>query len=833
MTGYPSLVAPRGSLAGIRVVEWGTDVTAPYCAKLLGDLDADVVKVEEPPYGDPARPRADMDPDAYRVALGTFEFLNGGKRSITLRVTDEASSHRFRRLLSDADILIHNQTARRISELGMDFASLTRANPRLVVTALTPFGATGPYRDWKACNAILSHLGNLARTTWDGMDPTTTPPMKPPGRFVDIVTGVAGAAATLGALMASEASGEPQLVDVSGWDAAFFCIYPQMMYVTYEGRAPNVRGPYRPVRAPMGYLPCGDGYLWVASPQPRHWQALTEILGAPDLGNEPLFSTPLSRADFWDVLEPILIAKLASWSKDDLFRACQERGVPVVPAYSVREAIRSEQVISRGSLVGVDHPQLGRIVMPGNPCRLSETPPLTGRRAPSFGEHTVEIDAERDRGVDRKTATKTDDIAALPHALPLSGVRVLDLSWVLAGPLCGQVLTRFGADVIKVESERIADTARVSPPFADGVKGQEQSGYHAALANGKRTLTVDFSKPAGLQVIKDLVRVSDVVLENFSPGTMERVGLGYDVLRSLRKDIILVSVSGLGQTGPLRSYRTLGHQIFALSGLSVLASPPGSPPAKLRGGGADPIAALYAALATLAALRHRRQTGAGQRIDLSMLEAALAQMPEAIMEVTLNGREPDRQGNNEVGHAPVGCYRCKGGDSWIAIAVHDDEEWAGLCRVLDQSAWIGDPRFRGPARRTENIAVVDRAISDWTRDMDPQAAMVMLQAAGVPAGVSYDDAQVLADPHFRARGFMDAVDHHKNGIRRVAGVPWKISSMPVPASPPRVPRMNEHNDFILGEVLGLSAEQIEQLRAQGVIPLKGAEAPAMSDAVVA
>jgi crotonobetainyl-CoA:carnitine CoA-transferase CaiB-like acyl-CoA transferase len=832
MTELSFVERHRGALEGIRVVEWGTEITAPYCAKLLADLGADVVKVEEPPHGDPARPHASMDPDAYRLAVGTFEFFNGGKRSITLRVTDEAGSQRFRRLLSHADILIHNQTPRRISELGMDFASLTRANPRLVVTALTPFGQTGPYRDWKACNAILSHLGNLARTTWDGMDPTVTPPMKPPGRFVDIVTGVAGAAATLGALMASEASGEPQLVDVSGWDAAFFCIYPQMMYVTYEGRAPNVRGPYRPVRAPMGYLPCGDGYLWVASPQPRHWQTLTEILGLPDLGTEPLFATPLSRADFWDILEPILIAKLANWSKDDLFRACQERGVPVVPAYSVREAIRSEQVISRGSLVAVDHAQLGRIVMPGNPCWLSESPPLTGRRAPGLGEHTVEIDADADRGTDADVDAN-DHVAVASQVLPLSGVRVLDLSWVLAGPLCGQILTRFGAEVIKVESERIADTARVSPPFADRIKGQERSGYHAALANGKKTLTVDFSKPAGLQVIKDLVRVSDVVLENFSPGTMERVGLGYDVLRALKKDIILVSVSGLGQTGPLRSYRTLGHQIFALSGLSVLASPRGSPPAKLRGGGADPIAALYAALATLAALRHRRRTGIGQRIDLSMLEAALAQMPEAIMEVTLNGHEPDPQGNSEIGHAPVGCYRCMGEDKWIAIAIHDDEEWAGLCNAMEQSAWAGDPRFRGAERRTENSAVIERAISDWTCGMEPQAAMIRLQAARVPAGVSYDDAQVLADPHFRARGFMDAVDHHAHGIRQVAGVPWKISTMPVPASPPRVPRMNEHNDVVLGEVLGLSAEQIEQLRAQGVIPPLGAEAPAMSDAVVA
>jgi crotonobetainyl-CoA:carnitine CoA-transferase CaiB-like acyl-CoA transferase len=618
----------------------------------------------------------------------------------------------------------------------------------------------------------------------------------------------------MGGLMARDVSQQPQFVDVSAWEAAFLTNFPSMMTPPYEGRALDFRRPHRRSRAPMGYMACRDGYLWVAALQPRHWEGLTRVLGVPELADEPLFANPAGRAEYWDVLEPILAARLQEWTKDDLFHACQAVGVTVVPAYDMREAIESEQVRGTGFFVSVEHPVMGKLVMPGNPCRLGATPPHSAA-APRLGQHTDDV------LISPRPHQDSAPFASPESELPLHGVRVLDLAWVLAGPLSSQILCRLGAEVIKVESDRVTDISRISPPFADGENHPEKSGYYAALAVGKKTCTIDMSKPEGLAIVKRLVELSDIVVENFSPGTLARMGLGYKELRRIRPNIILLSISALGQTGPLRSYRAFGLQLFAMSGLSILSAQPGAPPAVVRGGGADPVTGVYAALAALIALRHRNRTGEGQHIDISMLETTLAGMPDAAMEVTLNGRLPQPVGNAEAGHYPVDCFRCQGDDAWLAIAVHNDTEWRALCHALADSSMLEDPRFRTPPLRLQHREALARRIETWTSRCTAEDAMTRLQAAGVPAGVSYNDAEVQANGHFRQRGFMELVDHHDCGERYVAGVPWKISGVPDPSTPRRVPRWGEHNDYVLGELLGFSDQQVDQLIAAGVVSRRG------------
>lgn len=816
----------QGALSGVSVVEWGTLVTAPYCAKLLADLGADVIKVEEPAGGDVARyVQPSREKGTGPEQGGLFQYVNAGKRSVLIDPEGTAGRDALLGLIARADLFVHNQAPDRVDRLGLDFTVLARLNAQLVVTSLTPFGAEGPYRNWRGNNLVVSHIAGLAKkTTWEGLDLKAHPPLKPAGYYADFMAGLAGAVASMGGLMARDVLGKPQFVDVSAWEAAYVSPFPTTVYPPYEGYGVNFRrDPGQSAvsgREPHRYMACGDGYIWVAVLQPRHWEQFTQVLGVPELAEDRRFLTPLDRGSHWDALEPILSEKLGEWPREKLFHECQANGIPVVPAYHVMEAVDLDHRGVTNFLVSVDHPVLGTVEMPRNPCRLSETPPVS-RPAPLLGEHSAEILGASGRAGDLGPLQRSSraNVTGGKGSLPLSDLRVLDFSWVLAAPLATQMLSRFGAEVIKVESERNVDIARVSPPFADGVSGPENSGYFSTLNVGKKTFTVDLRQAQGLAIVKDLVRICDVVVENFSPGTLERLGLGYDELRKIRPDMIFVSVSAFGQTGALRSYRAFGLQLFALSGLSVLSSPPDAPPAVLHGGGADPLAAYYATLATLAAIQHRRTTGQGQQVDISMLDATMAHFADAVMEVTLNKQAPLPVGNAEDGYVLADCFPCKGEDAWVAITIRDRDEWHSLCRAIGDSTQDEDVPIWGPdGPSPEEGRQLRQQISTWTRESVAEDAMKALQAAGVPAAVSYDDMQIQSDPQFQGRGFMELIDHHEAGQRYVASVPWRISGIPHSSILKSVPRMNEHANYVLRELLGLSQEQVDELASAGVVP---------------
>lgn len=803
-------------LSGICVLEWGDLVATPYCGKLLGMLGARVVKIEES-HGDASRslpPFAEGWQGSERSYL--YQYLNTGKESVKLDLESEEGRGALKRSLAWADIVLHGQSKKRLSELGIDFSS---PHGDAVVCAVTPFGVDGVYSDWKACNMTLSHLAGLGVVThWDGMNAESTSPVRPPGYYADFVAGAAAAVAALGGLAARDVTGRSQLVDVSVWDAAVLSAFHNMLYPYYERRAPNYRKRHRVGRAPMGYMTCADGYVWAAVLTPRHWSAFTKMLGVPELGDELMFTSALARGEYWDVLEPILAPRMATWPKDILFHEAQQLGIPIVPLYDVREALTTAQVRSRGFITEVAHPLLGKLSMPGAPYRSNAMQPVISA-APTLGQDTDAFLSELTQSA-RDVATSTE---IRRDGLPLSGIRVLDLSWVLAGPLCGQMLVHLGAEVLRVESNQVTDISRVNPPFADGQQGSERSAFYAALAAGKKTVTIDLTVPDGLRLVKELVKHCDVVIENFSPGTLDRLGLGYNVLRQLKPDILLVSISGAGQTGPLSAYRFYGLQISAMSGLSAATGLPGNPPAVTRASGADPIAAIYATFATLAALRQRSRTGFGQAIDVSMLESTLAQMPDAVMDATMNGRTPQPEGNAEPGACLSECYRCRGDDKWVAIAIHSEAEWESLCRVIGRPELISSVDDHRTALRPEQSSEIGDAITNWTSSHSADDAMALLQGAGVPAGVSYDALEIVSNGHFDHRGFMEEVDHHLCGIRRLPGVPWKISSVTV-ADKRRVPVKGEHTIEVLRTVLNLTETEITDLLDHGVIGTAASDA---------
>jgi len=410
---------------------------------------------------------------------------------------------------------------------------------------------------------------------------------------------------------------------------------------------------------------------------------------------------------------------------------------------------------------------------------------------------------------------------------PLDGLRVLDFGWVAVGPVIGSLLAEMGAEVIKIESSRRLDYCRLLPPTPSVRREQPDRAPVAAdldmvsmfhnYNRGKLGITVDLRHPGAPALLRRLVARSDVVLENFSPGVLRRIGLHYEALREVRPDLVMISCSAAGQDGPWSELKTFAPSLSSLAGLEVLIGYPGERVlGALAYGYADPSNAHHGALAVLAALWHRQRTGQGQYIDMSQLEATVGLTVEPLMDWFMNGRVWGRQGNDHLSMAPHGHYPCRGDDAWVSIAVEDDRAWTRLVAALGDVPWAREPRFAALAGRRAHLAELDARLAEWTRERTGWEATEILQRAGVAAFPVYGLDEQAADPHFQARGLMARPEHPRIGPMQVYAHPIKLGATPggVTAT---APMLGEHNDHVFRELLGLSAVEIERLRAEGVI----------------
>jgi crotonobetainyl-CoA:carnitine CoA-transferase CaiB-like acyl-CoA transferase len=406
---------------------------------------------------------------------------------------------------------------------------------------------------------------------------------------------------------------------------------------------------------------------------------------------------------------------------------------------------------------------------------------------------------------------------------PLSGIRVCDFTWIIAGPTCTRVLADFGADVIRVEHAQAADAVRFGRPIVGDAPTMNNSGFFNYINRNKRSITLNVRHPLGLETVKRLIAVSDVVVENFSSRVMESWGLGYDEQRAIRPDIIYCSISGFGHSGRDRDYTTWGPTAQALSGLTVTSGLPGLPPAGWGFSFMDHQAGYTAASAVMMALHHRHRTGEGQQIDISQVEAGIVFNGPAILDYTVNGRPWRRQGMPpgnrawEPRVAPHNTYPCRGHDRWVAIAVMSDAEWEALVRALGEPAWARDPRFATNGGRLAHQDDLDALLSAWTAERDDYAVMALLQAAGVRAGVCQRASDRRErDPQLAARGWWHTLDHPEMGSVECDGVVPRLSRTPGAVAAP-APCIGEHTYDVLTGVLGLDAAAIDDLDASGAL----------------
>lgn len=403
--------------------------------------------------------------------------------------------------------------------------------------------------------------------------------------------------------------------------------------------------------------------------------------------------------------------------------------------------------------------------------------------------------------------------------LPLSGIRVLDLGQVYAGPTCARILCDLGAEVIKVEGIHRMDVIRnVFLAENDGSGDYWNRGAYYVFRNvGKRSVVLEFTDSRAVELFRRMVGTFDIVVENFTPRVMKNLGLGYESLRQLRPDIIVISMSGYGQSGPWRDYAAYGTGLEAVSGICSLTGYRDGPPTRTGISFTDPMTGLMGAGAVLLALHYRRRTGKGQLIDLSQHEAAIPLIGHALMDLVMNQRQPSRRGNRDPVAAPQGCYRCRGADDWLVISVANDAQWLRLAETVGHPEWAEDERFADILSRHRYHDQLDALIESWTREQDHVEAMHVLQRAGVTAAAVLNGKEVLLDPHLRERGAFDMVEvpgAGKRPVPRVLGA--RFSRFEAKARGP-APKLGEHNHEVLHELLGLSEEEMTRLEEEGVI----------------
>jgi crotonobetainyl-CoA:carnitine CoA-transferase CaiB-like acyl-CoA transferase len=805
-------------LEGVKVLELGHMVSAAYATKLMADLGADVIKLEEP-AGDHARQRGPFPGgNVDREKSGLFLYLNTNKRGVTVDLQQE--QEKLSNLVAWADVLMHNYPPAQMAELGIDYNKFRQINPRLVMCSVTPFGLTGAYKDYKAYELTLTNAGGWAWLSPGASDQPDQPPLKAFGQQADFQGALCAATVALAAYYRALESGVGEHIDLSVQSYTASFLEQNFVYYTYLGRIASRLG--RRLLSPWGIFQCQDGLIFLLAVEEDQWQRLVELMGNPEWASWEIFKDQANRSKNFDVLKMYLEEWLQGWKVEELWRTGQARRICLAPVFTMAQMATQEQLHSRNFFVEVNHPRAGTLTHLGSPYKLHEPWWQIRRPAPLLGQHkqdVLSLSSEVSSSKSQVSSSQPLNPSTL-HPTPrrlLEGVRVADFTWVWAGPYCTMHLAHLGAEVIKIESRARVDITRRLPLYPKDMKGGvNRSGLFNQWSIGKKSLLLNLAQPESIAIVKELIKKSDVVVENFATGVMEHLGLSYEEIKKIKPDIIMASISGYGHTGPQKNYMGYGPAMAPLTGLSALTGYVDGPPQEVGISLGDPNGGINAAVAICAALAARERTGQGQYIDTSMWEATAALMPEGWMEHVMNGIELPRVGNRDAWMSPHNCFRCAGEDEWVSIACGTEEEWQALCQAIGQAQLASEARFRTARARKAHEDELERLLTEWTRQHDKWEVTRLLQAAGVAAFPSMNSKDLAEDPHLNERGFFARLPHPEVDVQVHTGIPWLLTNAPNGVQMP-APLLGEHTDQVMREILGYSDQDITRLKEEKVL----------------
>ncbi len=827
------------ALADIRVLDLSTPL-AEATGRILADLGAEVIKIE-PPGGCEARfappfLTAPSARNAYRSELPGGDGVESlfwrawgqGKQSVVLDLDSASDREKFLALVDTADILIESFTPGVMDAKGLGAAALRARNPMLLYVSVSPFGQTGPLAQAPATDLTLSAAGGLLNMTGDG----DRPPV-PVGLPETAHLGATQAAAdVLMALYARHRTGVGQHLDTSIQAAVLW----SLMYVTdfaAVGQDPPQTGDDRAKRSgtmviiPGLYLPsiepCKDGYvamvLVLAAQGAFGFNAAMKWIGQqggldPDLMKidwmtwiQQIQQGTLTVADGNRAIDQLL-AFLKTMTKAEVQEQAVKQKWLISPINLAPDLLTDPQLLSRNFWIDFDGYKV-----PGPFARLSATPIRYERPAPKLGQDQHLVSATT-----RRPARPVLTMKEKPRTQIFEGLKIADFSWIAAGPLISKDLANLGATVLRVETEKRVDTLRFLPPWI-GPPGTTTGHTAANMNQSKKGVAIDFTTPRGLEVAHRMAEWADVVVENFTPGTAERLGLDYETLRQKNPSLVMLYTCMRGQTGPERKHTGFGIHGAALGGFIGVTGWRDRKPNMPWGAYTDFISPRYALSALCAALHHRDVTGEGQMIDVSQIEASMHYLAPTILDYQLTGRVLDRAGHDSEWGCPHGVYRTQETERFVAIETRTAEQWRALCRVvpaLGSLAARGGPELDHVDRRIARRSELDAVLSDWCQAQPCFDAAERLRQAGVPAYVPLRAKDFHGDPQLAARKFFIELDHAGFGRSTFDGAVTLFSDMP--AKPRHAgPLIGEHTFEVLRDILGYSDEEISDIAATGAL----------------
>ena len=779
------------ALSHLRVVELSGDVAAAYCARQFAAWGADVVTLE-PENGSPLRGRGPFarTKDGQAASM-LWAYVAANKRAVRLPEGPDALAD----LLSRADVFITDASRD-------DLAGLRQRLPGLVVVSVTPFGLDGPYADFAGADLVVEALSGYL--TLNGLP--GRPPLRSPGHITGFATGVNAFVGALAATLRRERCGRGDLVEVSGIETlASIVPYLRVQYVA--GDKVREGGTEAGVRI----LPCADGWVSFLVVDPRYRRLFSEVFAIKD-DDWPADLYEGGYADRVAKTLAFLSRYTSAMTADAVFEALEARGVVCGKVLSPGALLREPQLAARGYFRAAKDPAIGDALHAGPAARLKTRDIAPIRPAPAPGD----VIAPAELGwTPRPAATPS----AVGSELPLSGYRVLDLTQAWIGPFATLILADLGAEVIKIECHTRPDVWRQASPQPTAITNVvaervNRSFYFNTVNRNKRDLALDLRTPEGRDLFLRLVKDADVVAENYTPRVMDRFGLGYEALAAVRPDLVMMSSCGFGKTGPLSDYKTNGSAVEGLAGWDWLHRYPGGEPVLMGFYQADAICGLQMAALTLVSLIGRQRTGKGEAIDGSMQEASAGYIGDLILQAQFEG-QAQLTSNRDPDFAPHGVFACAGEDRWIAIAVRDDAAWARLTAISGAPAALANPTWRTLAGRLAGEGALEVAVEAWTRTWHADDLMGMLQAAAVAAGVVRGCTEGLAEPHLTARDWFKPMTHPDLGEHLYNGFPWRFAECALVATLPP-PRLGEHSEAILRDLLGLTETEIGDLKAKNI-----------------
>ncbi len=720
-------------LAGLNVIQIGGGSAAAVCGRLLADTGAQVTCIA---------------PDTGNLLLA---WLNHGKAVAADTATQRES-------LAAAHLIVREGQPKDWVASPYDLAQLRQINASATVVTISPYGGIGPQANDPATDLTLFFASGISRLLTGQVDDLSEPPIRPVGEQSAFIGGLAAACAGMHASLGHQPGA---CIDVSMHEALATLA---MTELTRAGLSGKSWGRKRPSDgdgngATVTILPANDGYAAISPREEKQWASWLKAMDAPAWGDDPRFVPKASRVKNWDALHALMSQWSRQHDKQWIADTAQRAHVPSFPLRDVAEHLDTPQMRHRAYYRPLN--LAGKTIQaPGTPFGISVT--------------AAGCKALTPRG-----------------PLPLSGIRVLDFSWVIAGPTTTRYLAAMGAEVIKVEA----------PGKGDPGRGSE---LHTVLGQAKQGIVLDLKNPQAVELAGALAAKSDILIENYATGVMDRLGLGAEALQAVNPQLIYISASGMGRTGPDSHAVAYGTLLQCYAGFAGLNRHPDRAP-RIGLAWLDPMCALMLAFVAAAALWHRSHAGGVARVDFSMIEAMLWTMAEPLLAAQL-GTPPQPVGNASTRYAPHGVFRCAGDDDWISIVVRSDAEWHALCYVVPGLSNIAALDLD---RRIEAQCAIDATLTTWAASQPAFATASTLRNIGIPAAALARSADLVKSAHLAARKFWD---QHGTGV--LPGLPWRAGFGRAigPA-----PGLGADTDQVLANVLGLSQERIVELRASGAL----------------